>query len=299
MSHFAPPGVLVLGCVFGAVTGLMAVGLVLVYRTTRVVNFAYGAMGGLPASLGIELYLAKGLPWPVAALVAVGAGVLIGVAVERLVIRRFANASRLVLTVATIGVAQVLGGFELIIPRLFGSVGIVGGFTTPFSGAGFDLGPVRFTDLRAAVQVRDWPVIAALAWFLLKTDAGAAVRAAAENRERALLLGIPIQRLSTLVWVIAGGLAAFTAIMKAPFEGSVSTALGGPTLLLPALAAAMVAKMESLPRAFLAGIGLGVLGLLALAGMVAATAHYGVGGTLQRMAYAGGSLMRTFARLAG
>jgi len=73
MGHIAPPGVIVLGCIFGAVTGLLAVGLVLVYRTTRVVNFAYGAMGGLPASIGIELYLAKGVPWPVAALLAVGA----------------------------------------------------------------------------------------------------------------------------------------------------------------------------------------------------------------------------------
>jgi len=71
MGHVAPPGVLVLGCVSGAVTGLLAVGLVLVYRTTRVVNFAYGAMGGLPASLGIELYLGRGVPWPLAALLAV------------------------------------------------------------------------------------------------------------------------------------------------------------------------------------------------------------------------------------
>src|SRR5436190_22051043 len=84
----APFGVIVLGAILGTVTGLLAVGLVLVYRTTRVVNFAYGAMGGLPASIGIELYLAKGVPWPVAALIAVAAGILTGMAVERIVIRR-------------------------------------------------------------------------------------------------------------------------------------------------------------------------------------------------------------------
>ena len=55
MGHFAPPGVLVLGCVFGAFTGLLAVGLVLVYRTTRVVNFAYGAMGSMPGALTVGL----------------------------------------------------------------------------------------------------------------------------------------------------------------------------------------------------------------------------------------------------
>jgi branched-chain amino acid transport system permease protein len=255
----APLGIVLTGVVLGTVTALLAMGLILIYRTDNIINFAYGSMGGVGGSLAVSLYLSAHWPYVLAAIAGLAAGLAVGAVVEVLVIRRFANASRLVLTVATIGVAQVLGGIELFIPRLFKSIGLVGGFTTPFSSAGFDLGPVRFTGDHVLIVLCVPPVIAALAWFLLKTDSGAAVRAAAENRERALLLGIPIQRLSTLVWVIAGGLAAFTAIMKAPFAGSVSTALGGPTLLLPALAAAMVAKMESLPRAFLAGIGLGVL----------------------------------------
>jgi branched-chain amino acid transport system permease protein len=255
----APLGIVLTGVVLGTVTALLAMGLILIYRTDNIINFAYGSMGGVGGSLAVSLYLSAKVPYLLAAGAGLAAGLAVGALVEVLVIRRFANASRLVLTVATIGVAQVLGGIELVIPRLFNSIGLIGGFTTPFSSAGFDLGPVRFTGDHVLIVLCVPPVIAALAWFLLKTDSGAAVRAAAENRERALLLGIPIQRLSTLVWVIAGGLAAFTAIMKAPFAGSVSTALGGPTLLLPALAAAMVAKMESLPRAFLAGIGLGVL----------------------------------------
>ena len=107
-------------------------------------------------------------------------------------------------------------------------------------------------------------VIAGLAWFLLRTDAGIAVRAAAENADRALLLGIPIRRLSTIVWMVAGGLATLTFILKAPFAGAVATALAGPSLLLPALAAAVVARMESLPVAFVAGVGLGALEQLVL-----------------------------------
>jgi branched-chain amino acid transport system permease protein len=254
----APIGVVLQGIVFGTVTALLAMGLILIYRSDSIVNFAYGSMGGVGAVLSVSLYLDAGLPYLLAAAIGLAVGLGIGGLVEVLVIRRFANASRLVLTVATIGLAQVLGGIELIIPRLFGSAGLVGGFETPFK-FGFNIEPVRFTGDHLLIVASIPPVIAALAWFLLKTDAGAAVRAAAENRERALLLGIPIQKLSTLVWIISGGLAAFTAIMKAPFAGSVSTALGGPTLLLPALAAAVVAKMESLPRAFAAGIGLGIL----------------------------------------
>ena len=62
-------------------------------------------------------------------------------------------------------------------------------------------------------------VLAALAWFLLRTDHGTAVRAAAENTDRALLLGIPVRRNTTIVWMLAGGLAALAFILKAPFTG--------------------------------------------------------------------------------
>jgi ABC-type branched-subunit amino acid transport system ATPase component/branched-subunit amino acid ABC-type transport system permease component len=258
MGHVAPPGVLVLGCVFGAVTGLLAVGLVLVYRTTRVVNFAYGAMGGLPASLGVELYLAKGVPWPMAAVLAVASGVVIGVAVERIVIRRFATASRLVLTVATIGLAQVLGGAEMLVPVLFGRSPLVPAFATPLTRLQFDIHPLVLTGNDLLIVAVVPAVLAALSWFLLRTDEGRAVRAIAENTERALLLGIPVRRLSTLVWAIVGGLAALTVVLRAPGQGLTIDAAAGPAVLLPALAAAVVAGMGSLPAAFGAGVALGV-----------------------------------------
>jgi branched-chain amino acid transport system permease protein len=99
-----------------------------------------------------------------------------------------------------------------------------------------------------------------LAWFLLRTDAGIGVRAAAENVDRALLLGIPVRRLSTYVWLIAGGLASLTYMLQAPFAGvKPGVASQGPTVLLPILAVAVVARMESLPLAFAAGVGLGVM----------------------------------------
>ena len=258
MSDVAPFGVVVLGCVLGSVTGLLAVGLVLVYRTTRVVNFAYGAMGGLPASIGIELYLAKGMPWPLAALIAVAAGVVTGVVVERVVIRRFANASRLVLTVATIGLAQVLGGAEMLVPMLFGQSPLVPSFPTPLTDIQVEIHPLVLTGNDLLIVAVVPVVLAALSWFLLRTDEGRAVRAIAENTERALLLGIPVRRLSTLVWAIVGGLAALTVVLRAPGQGLTIDAAAGPSLLLPALAAAVVAGMGSLPKAFAAGVALGV-----------------------------------------
>jgi len=254
-----PLGIISQGIIFGAGTGLLGVGLVLIYRSTRIVNFAYGAMGGLPATIGVSLYLGRSWSWPLAVVVAVLSGLLIGVVVERLVIRRFTTSSRLVLTVATIGLAQVLGGLELIMPRLIGGQTLVGSFQTPLNDISFEIAPVVITGndllLLGIVPV----VLVALSWFLLRTDAGIAVRGAADNRERAQLLGIPVDRLGAIVWGIAGAIAAIAVLFSAPTKGLVIDAAAGPQLLLPALAAAVIAGMEDLKRAFIAGIGLGVI----------------------------------------
>src|SRR5207249_2686880 len=158
--------------------------------------------------------------------------------------------SRLILTVASIGLAQALGGFQLYIIKWFGSSGLIGSFKTPLTFH-FSVFPVVFTGDHVLIICAVPPVILGLAWFMLRTDVGIAVRAAADNADRALLYGIPIRRLSTIVWTVAGGLAGLTFILKAPFSGSTSTALGSiQSLLLPAMAAAVVARMESLPVAF-------------------------------------------------
>ena len=104
-------------------------------------------------------------------------------------------------------------------------------------------------------------VLAGLAWFLLRTDAGVAVRAAAENADRALLLGIPIRRLSTIVWMIAGGLATLTFILKAPFAG-VAPGLAGagpPCSCCRRWPPPSSPAWSRCPIAFGAGIGLGIV----------------------------------------
>jgi ABC-type branched-subunit amino acid transport system ATPase component/ABC-type branched-subunit amino acid transport system permease subunit len=261
-SGKAPFGVMLQGAVYGSVTGLLALGLVLTYRSDRIVNFAYGSMGAVGGTIGVLLYLQKHWSWPAAIAAALVSGAVIGGLVEVLVIRRFARASRLILTVATIGLAQVLGGIQILLPRWLGGTTLVGGFSTGLSGHSLNIGPELFTgnDLVAVAAV---PVaIAILAWFLLRTDAGVAVRAAADNRDRALLLGIPVQRLATVVWAIAGLLSSLAVILPAPNQGLTIDAAAGPTLLLPALAAAVIAGMESLQIAVWAGVGLGVLNSL-------------------------------------
>jgi branched-chain amino acid transport system permease protein len=259
LAEKAPYGIVVTGAVLGTVTSLLAMGLILIYRTNRFINFAYGSMGSFAGVLAIGMHLQHGWPFFLALPVGIAGGVLLGAVIDILVIRRFANSSRLILTVASIGLAQVLGGLELLGSKAIGFLSLTGGFTIPFD-IRFDLGVKTLTGDEILSLIVVPPIIAGLAWFLLKTDSGMAVRAAAENADRALLLGIPIRRLSTIVWAVAGGLAALTFVLKAPFSGiAPGVASTGPTVLLPALAAAVVARMESLPVAFAAGIGLGVM----------------------------------------
>lgn len=259
LTDHAPHEPIVVGTIYGTVNALLAIGLILTYRTNRFVNFSYAAMGSTFGFAAITLHLERDWPYFLVLPLAVLGGVLLGAAVEVLVVRRFRDSSRLVVTVASIGLAQLLGGIELLlIQKVLDAPTFQPGFRVPFSWS-IDIGnKTLLGDELLIVAVVPF-IIAGLAWFLLRTDAGVAVRAAAENSDRALLLGIPIRRLSTIVWALAGGLATLTFMLKAPFAGAAPSAGQGIVVLLPALAAAVVARMESLPIAFGAGIALGIM----------------------------------------
>ena len=255
----APFGIVAIGVVYGTVTALGAMGIILVYRANRFINFAHGALGSMVGVLCIGMVLRHHVSYWIMLPVAVVLGGLVGALIEFLVIRRFQSATRLVLTVASIGLAQLLGGLELLGAKAIDFIALVGGFNAPLH-VSFKLDVVVMHGDEMLIIAIVPAVIAALAWFLLRTDAGIGVRAAAENVDRALLLGIPVRRLSTIVWIIAGSLASLTYMLQAPFAGvKPGVAANGPTVLLPLLATAVVARMESLPLAFGAGIGLGIM----------------------------------------
>jgi branched-chain amino acid transport system permease protein len=257
LPEVMPWGVITQGVIFGTSYALLAMGLILIYRTTRIVNFAYGAMGAMPGSLTVGLFVAKGWNYWAAIVVGLLVGAASGALIDVLVIRRFARSSRLVLTVASIGLAQILGAIGLIIGVALGTDALIGNIETPISSSFFVRPyPVRGDHL---LMLGLAPVaLTALGWFLLRTDAGRAVRAAAENQDRALLLGVPVRRLQTLVWALAGALSTATFITKAPFTGVVPDALVGATAILPGLAVAVLARFQSLPMALAGGIGLGI-----------------------------------------
>lgn len=251
-----PVVAVVLGVIVGLSYALLALGLILIYRSTRVINLAHGEMGAFAAAIVAVLVNQSGWPYWAASLVALVAAGLLGALVALLVVRRLFAAPRLIVLVATMGLAQLF---------LFGTYvlndGIdnrLAGFPAPFTTT-LTLGPlvVQPGELLLIVAV---PAIAlGLAAFFRFTGFGVAVRAAAENRDSARLVGIPTRRISTFVWVMASVLAAATALMLAPGRGLTVTESLGPDLLMRALAGAVLARMTSLPKAVAAGLAIGVI----------------------------------------
>src|SRR3546814_17831661 len=106
-------------------------GLILIYKTSRFINFAYASMGSLAGVTAIGLHLEKDVPFFVALPIGVAIGVVTGAVVE-LIVRRFRHTSRLILTVASIGIAQVLSVIEAAIAtRALGFISLTGGFEIP------------------------------------------------------------------------------------------------------------------------------------------------------------------------
>jgi ABC-type branched-subunit amino acid transport system ATPase component/ABC-type branched-subunit amino acid transport system permease subunit len=253
----APLSILFLGAVLGSLSALVAMGIVLVYRANRIVNFAQGSLGAVAAVLAASLIVPP-RSWSFWLAIAVGllAATALGALVEVAFIRRFARAPRLVLTVATIGIAQLCDALSLYLPRFFDIDDVPQ--PEPFSFT-FEWDPVVFNGGHLLIVVVVPAVVAGMGLFFRRSRAGIAVRAAAESADRAALLGIPVKRLNTLVWVLAAALAGLATVLRLPIQGVPIGSVLGPVLLFRALAAAVIGRMENLPVTFAAAVILGMV----------------------------------------
>jgi branched-chain amino acid transport system permease protein len=254
----APSGVVLIGVLVGGRIALIALGIALIYRANRTVNFAQGDLGALPAVLGVMLVLAWGWSYWAGLFVGLAAAIVLGVLVEGLIIRRFFDAPRLVLTVATIGLAQVLTAASLFLPRAFGESSFSSRLPQPFD-ARWVFGGVTFNanDILTMIVV---PVcLLLLALFLQRSTIGIAIVGAAERADRAFTLGIPVKRLHMVVWAVASVLAFLAMWLRA---GAVGLPIGqvlAPMFLVQALAAAVFGRFERFTTIAAAAVGLGIL----------------------------------------
>lgn len=243
--------VVVNGIFTGLVYGLLAVGLVVVYRGTRIINFAYGETGMIGAFVFSELWVGSG----VALVVALVAGVLtsasVGALTEVVLVRPLRGQPPLTAMVGTLAVASLLLTFA---SRRYG---VNPRFLPPLAdGDGVRVLGQGVRPGQVVVLVAVLGVLAGLGALYRWTSFGLRLRATAVDPLAAGLVGVDTDRTSLATWALAGGLAGLSAIVIAP-----SVAFGVffmTTLLLRSVAAALVGGLTSIGGAFVAGIVLGV-----------------------------------------
>ncbi len=253
----APISILFLGAITGSLSALVAMGIVLIYRANRIVNFAQGSLGAVASVLAASLMFGSNWSfWP-SVIVGLLAAMALGALVEIVFVRRFNKSPRLVLTVATIGIAQLCDALALVIPRFF-SLESIPDPKQPFDLT-FTWDPIVYTGGHILILIVVPLVGVGLSLFLTRSKYGIAIRASAESSDRALLLGIPVRRLNTVVWIVAAGMAGVGTLLRLPIQGVTIGAVLGPVLILRALAAAVIGRMESLPVTFGAAVILGII----------------------------------------
>ena len=253
-----PWGAALRGIVLGMLTALLALGLALVYRANRVLNFAQADLGSVPTSLAVALVVFSHWPYPVGFVVGLVVAVALGAIVELTIVRRFRNSSRLVLTVATLGITQLLAVLAILLPRWWGRNAASERLPQMFPWK-LDIGPFRLLSNDFVALVVAPVVMVLVALFLNRTRTGIAVRASAERGDRANMLGIPVARLSTIVWALAAALSFIALFLRAGIVGAPIGAAFDVNNLLFAMAALVIGRLHHLPTVAIAGIGIGFL----------------------------------------
>ncbi len=243
------------GLVQGLAISVITVGVVLVYRATKIINFAVGNMGVVAATLLSLLVVQYHVPFWVALSVALCAGLLLGAIVDMTVIRRLRKSPRVVVLVATIGIAQIAEAIAFKLPQ---PTNLSLHYPSAISGLWTLAGvQVRGSDLSIVILV---PVtLIGLTWFLDGTTLGKTVKACASNPQLARLSSISPKVVSTLVWALAAALSTLSVVLIAGQSGSAGdvTTLGPQTLSL-ALVAAVIGGMTSFRRAIIASLVIGI-----------------------------------------
>jgi len=246
-------GQLMLGLVNGSFYAVLSLGLAVIFGMLNIINFAHGALymaGAMLAWMGLE-YLGIGYWWMlVLAPIAVG---LIGIVIERLMLRWLYKLDHLYGLLLTFGLALMIEG---LFRDLYGVAGQPYSIPEEFSGA-FNLGFMFLPKYRA------WVVVASLTvclftWYMIeKTRLGAYLRAATENPQLTQAFGINVPLMVMLTYGFGVGLAGFAGVLAAP--ASQVGPLMGSNLIIVVFAVVVIGGMGSILGSVVTGLGLGII----------------------------------------
>jgi branched-chain amino acid transport system permease protein len=234
----------------GAIYAGLALALVIIYRSTRVINFAQGEMATFTTFICWSL-MNHGLSFWTAFPIVLAIAFVGGVAIERVVIQPVENASVLTIVIVTLGLALLLNGLMSVI---WG--GANRPFHGPFSTRTIDVGGVPISVQDIGIVVVSFALVALLGLFFRYTKVGLALRAAAVNPDSSRLVGVRVGWMLALGWGIAALLGAVAGMMVAPVVFLDPNMM--QTILLYAFAAAVLGGLDSPIGAVVGGIVLGL-----------------------------------------
>jgi branched-chain amino acid transport system permease protein len=235
----------------GAILALAALGFVLIYKASGVINFAQGQFLLIGAYVVWALTVDAGLHWALAVAGAIGVAIVLGLLVERLILRPLVGEPTISVIMVTIGLAQVLGALVQIIwgtePRAFPEF-IPDDVVTV---AGARMGENRLWALGLVVLA-----LVAFAVFFQRSRYGIAMRAVADDQQAALTMGISVRRTFALAWALAGVSAVVGGILIANLIGVSGEVSNIGLLVFPVV---IVGGLDSVPGAVVGGAIIGLL----------------------------------------
>lgn len=239
------------GITAGSVYALVALGFVLIYKGTRVVNFGQGEQVMLGAYLALVLNTFVGMPFPIAVGLALALAGLFGLLIYAVVLRRLAASPALTKIIATLAIGLILreGTRALLGPNAYP-------FPFLLSPAPVRVGGVLVTPANVAIVVAALAVMGIFYLFFRYARLGKALRAACENAVGASLMGISVPFVFATIWGLASVLAAIAGVLLAPLV-TLTPDMG--LVAIKGWVAAVVGGFTSLPGAVVGGIVLGIV----------------------------------------
>lgn len=245
------------GIALGCIYGLIALGFVLIYKATETVSFAQGDLMMLGAFGGMVCMTVLGFPFWLSVLAAMMAMGLMGLLIERALIRPILGQPAFSIVMLTIGVGYVARGLITMIPGIGTDTHVL---PVPYKDALVQIGGLIIPVEQLMVMVFTALLCASLFALFRYTKLGIAMQASSQNQLAAYYMGIPVKRLNGLVWALAALMAAIAGLLLAPIT-FVHANMG--FIGLKAFPAAVVGGFTSLPGAIVGGMIIGVVESLA------------------------------------
>lgn len=240
------------GISLGAVFALLGLGIVLIYKSSGVINFAHGSMGMFSTYIYFELMRSTSIGLAPAAIIAVASGALLGAATYRLVFRRMQGAGLLAKVIASLAVAGIIQGAAGQIWRNAAQAKVPLAIEGSVKLPGGALSWQEILTIIVTVAIG-----AGLIMLLRNSTFGIRLRATAQNRMAAKMLGVRDNRIATTSWAIGGGLAALAGVLVIPLGALTTISMTG--FMVRGFVAAVVGGLVSLPAALIGGFSLGIM----------------------------------------